>query len=419
MSELDQLDIISNDVYEREGYPHAAWTRLRRESPVHWFDQPHAQPPYWAITKHADIIEISRKPELFRIAPRLAVFPEIPPLEEGTPPPTRHLLNMDPPDHALFRKIASPHFTPRAVRAHRGRIEEIAHEVLDAAGAQDATEDVDFVDRISAPFPLYVLAELLGAPREDWPLLFQWTNETIGAADPEYQREDETTEETAERSRLALFGYFGRMIEERRAAPRDDLVSIIAHGRPGGAPMQPLELLSYYYLLVVAGNETTRNALSGGLRALAEHPEEWEKLRRDPSLVDAATEEIVRWTSPVIQFTRCAMEDYSLRGVTLRARQSVCLFYPSANRDEEVFADPFTFRIDRSPNPHLGFGVGEHYCLGANMARLELRVMLRALVERLEVFELRGEGARLRSSFVGGIKRLPVRTRLRPRARAA
>ena len=415
MSELDQLDIISNEVYEREGYPHEAWTRLRRESPVHWFDQPRAQPPFWAVTKHADIIEISRKPGVFRIAPRLAVFPEVPPLEEGTPPPSRHLLNMDPPDHGLFRKIASPRFTPRAVRAREERIETIAHGVLDAAGGQHASEEADFVERIAAPFPLYVLAELLGAPSEDWPLLFRWTNETIGAADPEYQKEGETAEDTAERARLELFGYFGRLAEERNRAPRDDLVTLIARGRPKGAPIEPFELLSYYYLLVVAGNETTRNALSGGMRALAEHPGEWEKLRRDPSRVDAAAEEIVRWTTPVIQFARTAREDYSLRGVRIRAGQSVCLFYPSANRDEEVFADPFVFRVDRSPNPHLGFGVGEHYCLGAHMARLQLRVMLRALIERLEVFELRGESVRLRSSFVGGIKRLPLRYRLRPR----
>ncbi len=408
---LDQLDIISNTSYAERGYPHDAWARLRRESPVHWFDQPQAQPPYWAVTKHADIVEISRKPENFIIKPRVAVFPDIPPIDPNEEPPARHLLNMDPPDHKLFRKVVSPRFTPRAIRAHQARIEAIASQVLDqAAGSGD--EEGDFVERIAAPFALFVLAELLGVPRDDWEMLFQWTNETIGSADPEYQKDGETAEETAERSRLALFGYFAKLAETRRDEPRDDLVTALLAGRPNGAPMAPLELLSYFYLLVIAGNETTRNALSGGVLALSEHPEQWAALRADPSLVPSAVEEIVRWTSPVIQFTRTALEDYVLRGVTIRAGESVCMFYPSANRDEDVFQDPFSFRVDRHPNPHLGFGVGEHFCLGASLARLELRVMLRALIERLDHFETSGVD-RLQSSFVGGIKRLPIRYQLR------
>lgn len=409
---LDQLDIISNDSYAQNGYPHDAWARLRRESPVHWFDHPGAQPPYWAITKHADIVEISRKPELFRIKPRIAVLPDLPPVEPGSEPPARHLLNMDPPDHGVFRKVVSAQFTPRAIRAHSERIETIAQDVLDAA-AGTGVQDGDFVERISAPFPLFVLAELLGVPRGDWVQLFQWTNETIGSADPEYQKEGERPEDTAERSRLALFGYFAKMVEARRSAPRDDLVSLILASRPKGEPIPPLELLSYYYLLVVAGNETTRNALSGGILALAEHPEQWAKLRAHPELIEAAVEEIVRWTSPVIQFTRTATQDYEIRGVTVKARQSVCMFYPSANRDEDVFEDPYAFRVDRTPNPHLAFGVGEHFCLGANLARLELRVMLRALLDRMVSIEVTGACDRLRSSFVGGIKRLPVRYELR------
>lgn len=409
--ELDRLDIISADVYADAGYPHAAWAQLRREAPLHWIDQANAQPPFWAVTKHADIIEISRKPDLFRIAPRMAVFPDLPPAEG--PPPARHLLNMDPPDHGEFRKIASPRFTPRAIRAHTERIEQIAEEVLDAV-AQDGEQEIDFVERIAAPFPLFVLAELLGAPRADWEQLFRWTNETIGAADPEYRKEGESIEETAERSRLELFGYFGRMAEERRTAPGDDWVSAISAGRPGGEAMPPLELLSYFYLIVVAGNETTRNALSGGVLALIENPAEWEKLRANPDAIETAVEEIVRYTSPVIQFVRSAHEDTVIRGQPIKARESLCLFYPAANRDEEVFVDGDAFRVDRRPNPHLGFGVGEHYCLGANLARLELRTMLRCLVRRVESIELAGSPDRLRSSFVGGIKRLPVRCRLGP-----
>ncbi len=412
LDELDQLDIISNASYGEHGYPHAAWARLRRESPVHWFDQPGAQPPYWAVTKHADIIEVSRKPQQFIIAPRIAVLPDLPPLEPGAPPVARHLLNMDPPDHALFRKVVSPRFTPRAIRTHTERITAIAHQVLDGLAADGETREVDFVGEIAAPFALFVLAELLGVPRDDWEMLFHRTNETIGNADPEYQQEGEKPEDTAERSRMALFGYFNELAERRRDDPRDDWVSAVLAGRPGGEPMGQLELLSYFFLLVVAGNETTRNALSGGIATLATHPDQWDALRADPGLTERAIEEIVRWTSPVIQFTRTAVEDYVLRGVTIRAGESVCLFYPSANRDDEVFDEPDRFRIDRDPNPHLGFGVGEHFCLGANLARLELRVMIGALTERLEHFELTGEPDRLQSSFVGGIKRLPVRLRL-------
>ena len=416
--QLDRLDIISSANYAENGYPHEAWTRLRREAPVCWFDQPHAQPPYWAITKYADIVEISRDPGRFIIAPRIAVFPDIPAFEEADRP-VRHLLNMDPPDHGEFRRVASPYFTPRAIRGVEARVTEIAREVVDAAAADGALQQGDFVERIAAPFPLYVLAEMLGAPREDWPQLFQWTNETIGAADPEYQRAGEAPAETATRARLALFEYFGRTLEARRARPGEDLVSRVLAGRPYGTEIPPLELLSYFFLLVIAGNETTRNALSGGMLAFLEYPDEWQKLRDRPALAEAAVEEIVRWVTPVIQFARTATEDCEVRGQKIRAGQSVCLFYPSANRDEEVFEDPFEFRIDRSPNRHLGFGIGEHYCLGASLARLELRVMLRELVSRLAEIELAGAPDRLYSSFVGGIKRMPVRYRLTEAAGAA
>ena len=202
--------------------------------------------------------------------------------------------------------------------------------------------------------------------------------------------------------------------EKRRAEPRDDMVSVLANATIDGQPMPTLELLSYYLLLVVAGNETTRNAASGGLLALIENPGELAKLRSDPSLVESAVEEIVRWTAPVIQFCRTAVEDVEIRGKRIRAGDALCLFYPSANRDEDVFEDPDVFRVDRRPNPHLGFGIGEHFCLGANLARLELRAIFRELAERLEEVELAGPYERMRSSFLGGVKRMPIRYRLRP-----
>jgi cytochrome P450 len=254
---------------------------------------------------------------------------------------------------------------------------------------------------------------MLGVPREDWRLMFRWTNQIAGASDPEFHHGDEPIH-AVEDARSGLFQYFLRLAEERRKAPRDDMVSVLANARVGEKPIPVFELLSYFLLLVVAGNETTRNAASGGLLALIENPAELAKLRARPGLVERAVEEIVRWTTPVIQFCRTPVEDVEIRGQKVRAGDSLCLFYPSANRDEDVFPDPDVFRIDRHPNPHLGFGIGEHFCLGASLARLELRVIFRALAERLEHVEPAGPSERMRSSFLGGVKRMPIRYRLRP-----
>jgi cytochrome P450 len=253
---------------------------------------------------------------------------------------------------------------------------------------------------------------MLGVPREDWHLLFRWTNETIAPEDPEFQR-GRSAVETSEAARAELFAYFKEIAERRRRDPRDDILSAVVQGRIGGAPLPDFELLSYYFLLVVAGNETTRNAMTGGIQCFLDDPGEWRKLAAGPGLVEGAIEETVRWTTPVIQFTRTATRDMELRGRKVREGESVCLFYASGNRDEEVFEDPFVFRIDRSPNEHVGFGRGEHVCLGAHLARLELRTMYRQLRERLIDMERTGDVARVRSSFVGGIKRAPMRWRLR------
>jgi cholest-4-en-3-one 26-monooxygenase len=251
-------------------------------------------------------------------------------------------------------------------------------------------------------------------PREDWRLMFDWTNQIAGSSDPEFQVAGETPQSNIQNVRDNLFQYFMTLAEKRRAEPRDDIVSVLVSSSIDGRPMPTMELLSYFLLLVVAGNETTRNAASGGLLALIENPDEFAKLRANPDLVDSAVEEVVRWTAPVIQFCRTPVEDVELYGKRIRAGDSMCLFYPSANRDEDVFEDPDVFRIDRRPNPHLGFGIGEHFCLGANLARLELREIFRALAERLEEVELAGRFERVRSSFLGGVKRMPIRYRLRP-----
>ena len=242
--------------------------------------------------------------------------------------------------------------------------------------------------------------------------MFRLSNTLLGAADPEYQH-GATLKDTADRARIEFMEYFRRLSDERRRKPADDFITALVNARLDGAPLPEWELLSYYVLLIVAGNETTRNATSGGLLALIENPGELAKLRRDPGLVPSAVEEIVRWVSPVIQFCRTALEDVELNGTTIRAGEACCIFYPSANRDEEVFPDPFTFRVDRTPNEHYGFGIGVHFCLGANLARLELQEIFRRLVARVERVEVAGPVERMHSSFVGGIKRLPLRWQLR------
>ena len=408
-------DIIGPDTFAQHGYPHAAWKRLRNEAPVHWFEL-EGGVGFWAITKREDIVSISKQPNRFLNGPRLAIFEEGAPVE-GERTLARHLLNMDPPDHQAFRRVGAGWFTPRSIQRRSEEVRRITRDLLDEMAGDGEEREGDFVADFAAPLTLNVLADMLGVPREDWHLMFQWTNQIAGSADEEYQSGDEPYD-GLEQARVGLFEYFTDLAEERRKVPRDDMVSVLANVEMDEGPMPAFELLSYFLLLVVAGNETTRNSASGGLLALIDHPEEMAKLQKDPSLVDDAVEEIARWTAPVIQFCRTATEDFELRGQTIRANESMCLLYPSANRDEDAFEDPDRFRVDRNPNPHVGFGIGEHFCLGAHLARLELRVIFEELSARLESVELAGPVERMRSSFLGGVKRMPLRYRLRPGRRA-
>ena len=406
---LDTIDLVSPDLYVQRGYPHDDWALLRREAPVFKYQRPNVD-PFWAITKHADIVSVSARPELFRSTQRLFVVPHEPGMPSPDEPILRQLLNMNPPEHGAYRVIVGRRFTPRAVQQLKLQIEQIAAEALDAI--VDRTE-CDFVTEVSAKLPLAVIAEMFGIPRSDWAMMFRLSNAMIGPADPEYGG-SESIKETLEQARLEFFQYFSQLCEDRRKNPRDDLASALVAGHVNGEPLPIFELLSYFALLIVAGNETTRNATTGGLLALIENPDQWARLKKDPSLLKPAVEEIVRWTTPVIQFARTATEDTEIRGQKIKAGESVCLFYPSANRDEEVFEEPFKFDIGRNPNPHIAFGIGEHFCLGANLARLELEAIFRQIVDRMEYAELAGPVSRLRSSFVGGIKHMPIKMKLNP-----
>jgi cholest-4-en-3-one 26-monooxygenase len=408
----DTLEVIGPDTFAQHGYPHAAWKRLRREAPIHWFDLPGGV-GFWAVTRREDIVWISKQPRRFLNAPRLAIFEQGAPVE-GERTMARHLLNMDPPEHSSFRKVASSWFTPRAIERREREVQRITRDLLAEMAGDGSERTGDFVHDLTAPLTLHVLADMLGVPRDDWRLMFRWTNQIAGAADPEYQVSDDERG-GVEDARHGMFGYFAELAAERRKAPRDDMVSVLANATlDDGSPVPTFELMSYYLLLVIAGNETTRNAASGGLLALIENPGELRKLKADPGLVPTAVEEIVRWTTPVIQFCRTPVEDVEIKGQKIRAGDSLCLLYPSANRDEDVFEDPDAFRVDRKPNPHLGFGIGEHFCLGANLARLELRVIFDELARRMGTVELAGPVERMRSSFLGGVKRMPIRYTIGP-----
>jgi cholest-4-en-3-one 26-monooxygenase len=401
---VDPLDLVDAERYGQRGYPHDVWTRLRADAPVARLE-PTGWEPFWAITKHADVQYIAKEPLLFSSAGGITLRPAGAPL----PPPTDILVLQDPPKHGPMRRVANASFTPRGVRARRDDLEAIAVEILDDALQDD---EIDFVDRIAAPFPLAVVAAVLGAPRTDVADLFRWTNEIIGKDDPEYRREGESPGQTIKRARGELHGYLRSLIGERRENPQDDLVSLLLGADLEGQPLSDAVLLAYAELLVEAGNETTRNAISGGLLALAENPGEWEKLRANPDIVPDAVEEILRWVSPISHFTRIATEDAKVRGMTIPAGEQVALYFASANRDEDVFDDSFAFRIDRKPNPQLAFGFGEHFCMGAQLARVEIEVMYRHLLQRIESFEVSGDVERLSSITNGSIKRLPIRYRV-------
>ncbi|MCP4905194.1 MAG: cytochrome P450 [bacterium] len=406
----EDFRILHPEDYAAHGYPHHIWAKLRAEEPVSWQTQPGKAIDYWAITKHADITAIGKRPDLFLSEPRLVIQH----LEEEVRdmPPT--LIQMDPPIHGDFRQMISRRFTPRALKKIHKPIEKIARDIVEKLYQQSDEGECDFVTEISAPLPIAVIGWLLGVPEEDWEMLFDWTNRTLGAGDPEYQEEGKDAGQTAQAAQIELYQYFTQLVAERRKNPQDDLVTAFIQSEYQGRPLNDMEVLSWCFIITVAGNETTRNGTTGGMLTFIQHQHELRRLQQDMSMLDDAIEEIVRWISPIIHFCRTATEDYPLRDKVIKKGDPVALFYPSANRDEEIFEDPWTFRVNRKPNRHIGFGVGEHFCLGAHLARLEMEVAYRHLLPRIAEIELAGPVDRLQSSLVGGLKRLPIRYKLHP-----
>jgi cytochrome P450 len=318
---------------------------------------------------------------------------------------------MDNPRHQVFRELIAKRFTPRYLKSVGHDVEVIGKEIVDKLleKSEGGEGECDFVEEVSAPLPIAVIGWLLGVPKEDWPMLFDWTNAIIGAGDPEFAEGDMSAAEQGRAKIVELFTYFAKLIEEKAKKPDDALVSLFNEMRVDGKPLELMDKLAWCLIITVAGNETTRNATSGGMLGLVENQDELRRCQKDMKLLPGTIEEMIRWSTPIIHFAREATCDYELRGKTIKKGDPLALFYPSANRDEEVFEDPFAFRIDRDPNRHLSFGIGEHFCVGSHLARLEMIVAYRHLIPRLEEVELSGPPERLWSSLVGGVKHLPIR----------
>lgn len=398
--------------YADDARLHTALTHLRANNPVAYVDNPPYR-PFWAITKHADIMDIERDNELWLSEPRpllaTAEADDLAKAQLEAGMGLRTLIHMDDPHHRKVRAIGADWFRPKAMRALKVRVDELAKRYVDKM--RDIGPECDFVNDIAVHYPLYVIMSLLGLPEEDFPRMLRLTQELFGGDEDEYKRG--TTPEEQMQVLMDFFDYFRKLTESRRANPTDDLASAIANGRVDGELLSDVDCLSYYVIVATAGHDTTSHAMSGGLQALIENPDQLARLTANPELMGTAVEEIIRWTTPVKEFMRTAAADTEVRGVPIAQGESVYLAYVSGNRDEEVFDEPFKFDVGRDPNKHVAFGYGVHFCLGAALARMEINSLFTELLPRLDSIELAGEPQLTSTVFVGGLKRLPVRYSLR------
>ena len=390
---------LSDSLSYVEGVPHSWLAHLRRHDPVHWQDEP-GGPGFWAVTKYADCVTVNRDWEHFSSAAQGTM-----PFELGAEEVAQQslmMVNMDPPLHTRYRRLVNKGFTPRTVHDLEESIHRSTDDIIDQVIEQG---QADFVTQISAELPLRVIAELLGVPPEDRHKMFEWSNNMVGNEDPEYQGQAEAALNAA----MELYAYAAQLFGEKRIDPHADLMSVLTSVEVEGEQLSDLELELFFLLLTVAGNETTRNLMSGAMHAFFGHPEQWRRLRDDRSLLPRAVEEMLRFVTPVMNFRRTAMVDLALGGTDIAAGDKVVFFHASANRDEDVFADPDAFDVTRDPNPHIAFGGGgPHFCLGANLARMEIRVMFEHLLDRMPDIRQDGEMQRLQSQFINGVKHLPV-----------
>jgi cytochrome P450 len=410
---LDEIDLSSHDAFVEE-VPLWAFRELRERDPVHWQPEPAPNRGFWAVTRFHDIEDILRDTRSFSSAHGVT-------LEEQTEEEVearRSMIDMDPPNHSQLRRLVSKLFTRSAVAQYEGFVREQARLVLDRGLPRG---EFDFVEEISRELPIRVLARIMGVPDRDLPLCVELGDAMIAQADPEYSRAVIDKEDTSEyrllpfRSPAAveLMAYGHDLAEQRRADPRDDLVTKLVQSEVGGERLTKAQFDNFFCLLIVAGNETTRHAITHGTKALVDHPDQWQRLRDDPGLMPLAAEEILRYGSPTMHFRRTATQDLRIHDTAIEQGDKVVVWFVSGNYDEEVFPNAEGFDVGRDPNPHMAFGSGgPHVCLGAHLARLEVRVMFEEMVPRLKGLEITGPIERLRSNFINGIKHMPVRVEL-------
>lgn len=392
---------------------HGMLARLRRTDPFPYVE-PEGHTPFWLATRHRTITAIELDPIRFISAPRQVLF-SLAHIERsqkllGNMPPSARMRNvtaMDGSDHRVYRAITQSHFLSKALNTIRDDIDAIAKEfvgrMVERGGACDFAADV------ALGYPLRVIMSILGVPPEDEATMLRWTQQLLTSQDPEFNDPDASPI----KAMGEMFAHFQPIVADRRANPRGDIASVVANAQVDGEYLADRDVFGYFLIIATAGHDTTSYTLTGGLKALIDNPDQMARLRAEPDLIPGAIDEMIRWTSPVKHFIRTATEDVEIEGKQVRTGDIVMLSYPSANRDEDVFDDPFAFRIDRRPNRHLAFGTGPHLCLGQHLARMELSSFLRELLSRIDDVALAGTPRLVQSTFVGGVKSLPVRYRVR------
>ncbi|MGA9491270.1 MAG: cytochrome P450 [Mycobacterium sp.] len=393
--------------YTDEPKLHAALAHLRANAPVSRVEVPGYR-PFWAITKYADIMDIERDNALFTNWPR-PVLTTAEGDELQAAAGVRTLIHLDDPQHRVVRAIGADWFRPKAMRALKLRVDELAKTYVDKMLA--VGPECDFVQEVAVNYPLFVIMSLLGIPETDFQRMLKLTQELFGSDDSEFKRGSSNEDQLP--ALLDMFGYFNGVTAARREQPTEDLASAIANARIDGEPLSDIDTVSYYLIVATAGHDTTSATISGGLHGLIENPDQLDRLRGNLDLMPLAVEEMIRWVTPVKEFMRTAAKDTEVRGVPIAAGESLLLSYVSGNRDEDAFSDPFRFDIGRDPNKHLAFGYGVHFCLGAALARMEVNSFFTELLPKLESIELTGDPEYVATTFVGGLKHLPVRYSLR------
>lgn len=423
---LDEVDIHHPDRYAAEGFPWQDWDLLRNEAPVFYYDRDDIE-PFWAVTRYDDVMTISNHPEVFiNGGPRLRLTlkgePEI--LREGLdefgqsrgwdPQEPPDFVFMDDPRHRHSRRASSWAFTQGCMREMAGHIEELANTFADEfeaalLKAKDRGESVDCVHEYAAKLPLAAIGEIMSLPGDDWKKILIWSEALVGEIPEQRRLPGETRQQAVQRNANDFRAYLEQLVHEhRKPGGRSPFIERLVNTEVQGKLMTDQQLISYLLLLIGAGNDTTRNATAGGIAALIEHPDQLDLLVQNPDLLPTAVDEILRWTSPVISFLRTVTEDFDLSGTKLKAGDTVCMFYPSANRDERQFPDPYRFDITRTPNEHVSFGFGRHFCLGTNLARTELKAAIKSVVPLLPRVEISGECTRIPHTHVSGYSTLPL-----------